>query len=122
MVQNVEIKEGPFDVREFGHLSGGVKVNTIKPTQELTGEVGVTLGSYGYKKGAMTLSCGNEKVQALISYSQEESKQYKDGDGNSLSEQTYNAVVGTPAAGTQYAPSYRDMKAYEKNLSWENLM
>ena len=114
MVDSVEIKEGPFDVSEFGNLSGGVKIKTVEPTKELSGEIGTTIGSYGYKKGVVSVSGGNDTVRALVTYSQEESDQYEDGDGNSLSTQTYNAVVGTPAAGTQYAPAYRDMKAYEK--------
>ena len=113
-VESVEIKEGPFDVSEFGNLSGSVKIKTAQPTKELSGEIGATIGSYGYKKGVVSVSGGNDTIRALVTYSQEESDQYEDGDGNELWQQTLNAVTGTPAAGTQYAPLYRDMKAYEK--------
>ncbi len=113
-VEAVEIKEGPFDMTEFGSLSGGIKIHTSKPTKELSGEIGATIGSYGYKKGVVSVSGGNDTVQALLTYSHETSDQYEDGDGNTLAEQTYNAVVGTAVAGTQYAPQYKDMEAYEK--------
>lgn len=111
MVKSVEIQEGPFDVSEFGQLSGGIKVHTIKPSEELSGEIGATIGSYGYKKGSLTINGGNDKVQGLISYSGEEGDQYKDGDGNTLAEQTFNAA---PTATTRYATPYQNIKAYEK--------
>lgn len=117
MVESVEITEGPFDVTEFGSLSGGVKVNTIKPTKELSGEIGATIGSYGYKKGSVTVSGGNDLVQALISYSKEQSDQYKDGDGNTLAEQTAKAQDPSQYGGmndVRYSDKYDDMKAYEK--------
>lgn len=114
MVDSVEIKEGPFDVTEFGTLSGGVKIKTVQPKEDLHGEIGTTIGSYGYKKGVLSVSGGNDKIKALFTYSKEESDQYEDGDGNSLAEQTFNAVNGTPAAGTRYTPFYTDLKAYEK--------
>jgi iron complex outermembrane receptor protein len=114
MVDSVEIKEGPFDVTEFGTLSGGVKIKTVQPQEGLHGEIGTTIGSYGYKKGVLSVSGGNDKIKALVTYSKEESDQYEDGDGNTMAEQTFNAVNGTPAAGTRYAPLYTDMKAYEK--------
>lgn len=108
-VDSVEINEGPFDVSEFGTLSGGVKIKTVKPTKELSGEIGATLGSFGYKKGVVSVSGGNDTVQALVTYSKEESDQYKDGDGNTLAEQTLKA---DPA--NKYSDKDKDMKAYEK--------
>ncbi len=117
MVDSVEIKEGPFDVTEFGTLSGGVKIKTVEPKEGLHGEIGTTIGSYGYKKGVVSVSGGNDKIKALFTYSKEESDQYEDGDGHTLAEQT--ALVQNPAQyntmnDNRYLDAYKDMKAYEK--------
>ncbi len=116
-VDSVEIKEGPFDVTEFGTLSGGVKIKTVQPKEGLHGEIGTTIGSYGYKKGIISVSGGNETIKALVTYSKEESDQYEDGDGNTLAEQT--ALAQNPAqydsmSDNRYSTAYQNMKAYEK--------
>jgi len=110
-IDSVEIKEGPFDVSEFGTLSGGVKIKTVQPQKGLHGEIGATIGSFGYQKELLSVSGGNDTVQALVTYSHEKSDQYEDGDGNSLAEQTYNL---NPTATTRYADNYKDMESYEK--------
>jgi len=113
-VKTVEINEGPFDVTEFGNLSGNVKITTEQPQEGVNGSIEATLGSFGYKKGVLNVSGGNKTVKVSATYAKEQSDQYKDGDGNTLAEQTFNAVNGTGAAGTQYATAHKDMKAYEK--------
>jgi len=116
-IASVEVNEGPFDVTEFGTLSGGVKITTVQPQEGFHGEIGTTIGSFGYKKGIISISGGNETVKALVTYSKEESDQYKDGDGNILSQQTENQVTSTPDAsdnGNKYAKKYENMKAFEK--------
>ncbi len=110
-VDYIEINEGPFDVEEFGSLSGGVKIHTVKPEEEFAGEVNLGLGSWGYQKGAFTLSGGTDKVRVLLSGSAETSEQYKDGDGNTFSEQMEEGAV---PMGTRYQPAYQDMDAYTK--------
>jgi len=112
-IENVKIVEGPYDVEHFGTLSGLVIAETKTPTQEPSGDVNLGMGSYGYKKAAASASGGNEYVRALISASTEQSDQYKDGDGNTLSEQLNNAIaqhMGT--AMNRYRDG--DLKAYEK--------
>lgn len=116
-VASVEISEGPFDVSEFGTLSGGVKITTVQPQEGLHGEIGATVGSFGYKKGIISVSGGNETVKALVTYSKEESDQYKDGDGNTMAEQTLNA---DPA--NKYSDKDKDMKAYEKESLMAKLL
>lgn len=108
-VESVEIKEGPFDVSEFGNLSGGVKVKTKKPTKELSGEIGATVGSFGYKKGFATVSGGTDNIQALVTYTQEEGDQYEDGDGKNLYQQNIEK-----ATTNLYNQTYKDIKSYEK--------
>ena len=110
-IQTVEINEGPFDVTEFGNLSGNVKITTQKPQTGVHGSLEGTFGSFGYKKGVINASAGNEKVKVAVTYSKEESDQYKDGNGDTLFEQ--NSKNATTAA-DKYQDKYKDMKAYEK--------
>jgi iron complex outermembrane recepter protein len=83
-VQNVKVIEGPYDVENFGTLSGLVKVETKEPTKDVHGEVNLNAGSFGYRKASATVSGGTDKVKLLVSTSTEESDQYKDGKGNNF--------------------------------------
>ena len=116
-VDSVKVTEGPYDVEEFGNLSGSVKVKMKEPSQETQGEIETTIGSFGYKKFGTKISGGNDKVKALLSVSYENSGQYKDGDGNTMAKQIEIATTGTPQAGTQLATTYNDMDAYTKKTA-----
>ncbi len=109
-IQSIEVIEGPFDVETFGTLSGGVKIKTKQPTQKNKGLINVGVGSFNYKKLGATFSGGNERVRVLLTASTESSDQYKDGDGNTLTQQT---KLKAPT-GNQYKPEYADMQAYSK--------
>ena len=112
-VENVKIVEGPYDVEHFGTLSGMIIAETKNPTKEVSGDVNLNMGSYGYKKASASASGGNDTVRVLLSASTEQSDQYKDGDGNTLSDQLNNAIAqGMGAAGNRYINP--DLKAYEK--------
>jgi iron complex outermembrane receptor protein len=110
-IEGVEIIEGPYNVEDFGTLSGDVKVTTKEPTAQNEGEVSVNFGSFGYKKVSGTLSGGNDRVQLMVVGSMEESDQYEDGNGDTLAEQTDK---NAPMMGPKYTPAYHDMKAFEK--------
>ncbi len=111
-VDYIAINEGPFNVEEFGSLSGDVKIHTVKPEEEFAGELNVGLGSWGYQKGAFSLSGGiTDNVRVLLSGSTEKSEQYEDGDGNDFAEQMEEAGVSNM---TRYQPAYKDMDAYTK--------
>lgn len=99
-IDSVTILEGPYDVEHFGTLSGLIVAQTKKPTKELAGEVNLGAGSYGYKKASASASGGNDTVRVLLSASTEESDQYKDGEGRTLSEQL-NAAA--PASNTGHS-------------------
>ncbi|MFT7879920.1 MAG: TonB-dependent receptor [Sulfurimonas sp.] len=115
-VDYIEINEGPFNVEDFGSLSANVKVNTVKPTKELSGEVGVNVGSWGYRKGYASVSGGTEDVRFLLSASTEKGGQYEDGDGNTFAEQQDAYIAENPTAGGMaYLPTKRDMDAFEKD-------
>lgn len=110
-IESIEIIEGPYDVENFGTLSGIVKVKTKKPEKDLHGEISVNFGSWNYQKQAMTLSGGNDKVRGLVSVSKESSDQYEDGDGNDFAEQQEEQNART---GNKYKTTYRNQDAYEK--------
>ena len=114
-IDNVEVIEGPYDVENFGTLSGGVKITTKQPSQREKGELNFGIGSWGYKKLGATFSGGNEYIRLLLSGSMESSGQYKDGNGDTIAQQLENYASKNPAvAGTQLKPEYEDMDAYSK--------
>jgi iron complex outermembrane receptor protein len=117
-IDSIEVTEGPYDVEDFGVLSGGIKVETKKPSQKLHEEVNFAYGSFNYRKVGATVSGGNEKVRVLVSASSESSDQYKDGNGNTLSGQIDALVAENPTdtnlLAARYKPEYKDMQAYSK--------
>ena len=111
-IETIEVTEGPYDVETFGTMSGGIKIKTKAPTQKLHGEVNLGVGSFGYKKVGATMSGGNDIIRVLVSGSSESSDQYRDGNGNTLSQQTKkNASV----TGNKYQSDNEDLKAYKKD-------
>jgi len=110
-IETIEVTEGPYDVTNFGTLSGGLKITTKQPTKETQGEINLGFGAWNYKKFGATASGGNDIVRLLITASKESSDQYEDGDGNNFSEQI--KVAGAPA-GNQYQTKYENMQAYQK--------
>ena len=110
-IEDIEVIEGPYDVETFGTMSGGVKITTKKPSTKTQGELNVGLGAWGYNKIGATVSGGNDTVRALISASRENSGQYEDGNGNTLSEQI---VKNGAPMGNQFQPNRENMDAYTK--------
>lgn len=111
-IEEVEITEGPYDVENFGTLSGAVKITTKRPQPEFHGDFSINVGSFGYEKFAATLSGGSESIRGLLSFSKETGAQYEDGDGRDFYEQIEADNPGTMA---NYKPEYRDLDAYEKS-------
>jgi len=133
-VDYIEINEGPFNVEDFGSLSGDVKIHTVKPKEEFEGEVNLGMGSWGYQKGSFSLSGGiSDNVRVLLTGSTETSEQYEDGDGNTFAEQMDNYIGDNVSGsmppsmadmmlmGTAYQPPYRDMDAYSKKTMMAKL-
>lgn len=115
-IDSIEIIDGPYDVENFGTLSGAVKVTTIKPAAGLNGEVSLNVGSFNYLKAAATVSGGNDTIRFLLSASNESSEQYEDGDGNTFADQIDNANPTTnPMMDPRYKDEYRDIDAYDKS-------
>ncbi|MDA3908388.1 MAG: TonB-dependent receptor [Sulfurimonas sp.] len=124
-IDTIEVIEGPYDVESMGTLSGGIKITTKKPTKGFHGQVDFGYGSFNYTKVGVTLSGGNDTVRVLVSGSSESSDQYKDGNGDTLSEQIDNYVAANPNLITdgppvgkfdpRLQPAYKDMRAYKKD-------
>ncbi|QKF81368.1 TonB-dependent receptor [Halarcobacter ebronensis] len=111
-VDSIQVIEGPYDIENFGTLSGKVSVKTKEPKKGFSGEVNVGAGSFGYRKLSTTLEGGNDKIKFLISASKEESDQYEDGNGNDFYGQQVES--GIASSTSEYLAAYRGMKAYEK--------
>lgn len=92
-IENVRIIEGPYDVENFGTLSGLVKVETKEPQEGVNGEINLNAGSFDYRKASATISGGNDFVKALVSASTEKGGQYKDGNGNDFLKQQIKSKV-----------------------------
>lgn len=113
----IEINEGPFNVEDFGVLSADVKIHTIKPSKEWSGDINLGYGSWNYKKAAFSLSGGTDSLRILVSGSSETSEQYKDGDGNDFSEQIQREIDAgkvNRSKNPQYQDKYKDLDAYDK--------
>lgn len=108
-IQSVKVIEGPYDVENFGTLSGLVKVETKEPTKDIHGEINLNAGSFGYRKASATVSGGTDRFKLLVSTSTEEGDQYKDGNGDNFLEQQVNK--GMPAI-NRY--SRDNLDAFEK--------
>jgi iron complex outermembrane receptor protein len=108
-IENVKVIEGPYDVENFGTLSGLVKVETKEPTKDVHGEVNLNAGSFGYKKASATVSGGTDKFKLLVSTSTEEGDQYEDGNGDDFLAQQKKKNVPQMS---RYSKD--DLEAYEK--------
>ena len=114
-IEEIEVIEGPYDITNFGTLSGGVKIKTKAPTQKTHGEVNFGYGSWNYTKIGATASGGNDTLRVLVSGSSESSNQYKDGNGDTIAQQIDNYAAANPSiAGTKFKPQYHDMQSYKK--------
>ena len=91
-IDSVEVIEGPYDVENFGTLSGGLRVKTKTPTKQFNGELSLSYGSWDYKKVGVKASGGNDFIKMMISASYQNSGQYKDGNGDTLADQIDNYV------------------------------
>ncbi len=115
-IKYIKVSEGPFDVENFGTLSGIVNITTKEPSSILGGNLNLNVGSFGYRKYSFDISGGNEKIKALISASNEKSNQYRDGNGDNFVDQIEkNIKAGTVLPMYQYQDRYKNLDAFEKS-------
>jgi len=112
-IDSIEIIQGPYDVENFGTLSGAVEITTQKPSENFQGEISLNVGSWDYRKTATTLSGGNDSIRYLVSASKETSAQYEDGNGDNFFDQIANPGLPAPV-GVQYKTD--DLDAYDKTM------
>ena len=116
-IDDVVVQEGPFDIEEFGVLSGSVKVKTKKPKKGLHGDISLNGGSFNYKKASGTISGGNDKVQFLFSASSEEQGQYENGDSRDFSEQLSDYTSSTATTKDDpFVYNNKNRDAFKKNM------
>jgi len=124
-VEKIVVKEGPYDVENFGTLSGLVEVETLAPEQGFHGEGNLNVGSWGYRKIGVQASGGNDGIRVMVGASTESSDQYEDGDGKTVAEQVDDFAAANPGnskiAGAVYKPEYHDMEAYKKDSAMVKL-
>ena len=121
-VDNIVIKEGPYDVENFGTLTGLVEVNTIKPSEEMQGNIDFNVGSWNYYKLGARFSGGSDRFRLMVGGSTEKGGQYEDGDGNTLADQVDNYTETRPALQKfRFTDQYRDMDAFEKKTGMVKL-
>ena len=118
-IDDIEVIEGPYDVENFGTLSGGIKIKTKKPKKGLNAELNFGYGAWNYLKVGAGVSGGNDTIRLLITASTESSDQYKDGNGDTFADQIQNNADANPtdatAQGSVFQDKYRDMQAYTKS-------
>ena len=118
-IEDIEVQEGPFDVEEFGALSGSIKIKTKKPSKKLSGDISLNTGSFGYQKASGSISGGSNKVKVLFTASTEKGEQYKDGNGDNFAEQLQKYTASTSSTEDDqfnYAPQHQNMDAFEKTM------
>ena len=114
-VDYIEINEGPFNVEDFGVLSADIKVHTLKPEEEVQGEVNIGFGSWDYQKASFNITGGTDTLRFLLAGSTESGGQYEDGNGDDFAGQIdRNIVKGLVSPLAQYQDIYRDMDAFSK--------
>jgi iron complex outermembrane receptor protein len=93
-----------------------VKIKTKQPSKKFKSSVNVGIGSFNYKKFGASASGGNDTIRVAATISTESSDQYKDGNGDRISDQIDNYIAENPtAAGTALQAEHKDMEAYTKN-------
>ncbi len=121
-VDRIVVKEGPYDVENFGTLGGLIEVDTLAPEKGFHGEGNLNVGSWGYRKIGARVSGGSDRIRVAIGASTESGGQYQDGDGKTLAEQVDAfAKLHPDAAGQTYMPMYHEMKAYRKKTAMAKL-
>lgn len=113
-VQDIQIRQGPFDVTKPGYLGGYIDVVTKKPKPGFSGELLGKAGSFDYYSGGFSLTGGSDTVQALLGFNYSESGQYQDGSGRSL----WQVRQGLTAP---YNQSGKGAKAFQKDDLWGKL-
>ncbi|MBX0310997.1 MAG: TonB-dependent receptor [Sulfurihydrogenibium sp.] len=113
-IENIIIKEGPFDVENAGSLAAVVNVKTKDPKEGIKGEIGGTYGSWSYRTGYVWGNVGNKFIKVLVGVSNQYSKPYESGEGKKVTE-----YVPSP---NTYKSQYINDKAFNIDRVWTKLL
>ncbi len=108
-VEQIEVINGPYDVRNYGSLGGTVNIKTHKPKKGFHGKLNLASGSFSYLNPSLRLSYGSNSFYGLLGYSYRYSKPYKTGEGKRFTEYA------------NYKPSEIDSTAFRINTGWVKL-
>jgi len=115
-VDRVDVRKGPFDVRNPGSFGGSVEVLTRNATPGTHGEANVSVGSFGESASSAFVSHGSDRWEALAGGALKRSRAYRTGDGRSFTELDF------PRAANRYRPGSRDAIAYDLRTAWTKLV
>jgi len=120
-IENITIKEGPFDVENAGSLAAVVNVKTKDPKEGIGGEIGGTYGSWSYRTGYVWGNVGNKFIKVLVGASNQYSKPYESGEGKKVTEYAVYSTPAGPTAG-KYKSQYINDKAFNIDRVWTKLL
>lgn len=116
-IEEIEIKEGPFDVENAGSLAALVNVKTKDPKEGVGGEVGGTVGSFGYRTVYVWGNVGNKFIKVLVGTSNQYAKPYETGEGKKITEYAFNYNCRGQNNG-RYKDSAINEKAFNIDRIW----
>ncbi len=120
-IENVIIKEGPFDIENAGSLAAVVNVKTKDPKEGVSGEIGGSYGSFSYRTGYIWGNTGNQIIKVLVGASNQYSKPYESGEGKRVTEYSVYQTPMGPTAG-KYKPQFINDKAYNIDRVWTKVL
>jgi iron complex outermembrane receptor protein len=115
-VDDVEIKEGVFDVSQFGSLGGTIHVKNREPIEGFGSETSL-YGSSNSERFSLQLEGGDEVLRGNIGYSYDRAEQYEDGDGKNFAER----VESITPENSPVRYKENDLDAYTRQNWYGNL-
>ncbi len=119
-IEKVNIKEGPFDVENFGSMGAMIDVKTKDPKKGFSTNLSYVYGSFDYNKLSISTNAGDDNIKALFGYSRETSNQYEDGDGKTLVQQQWDKLSKTDK--NRYQNRYKDARSYLRDSFWSKIL
>lgn len=113
-IDRMSVQQGPFDVTVPGALGGAVDVQSKHPEQGFHGSFLTRYADTEAPSAGLYLHGGSETLRLLAGYQYASSKQYEDGDGDSLA--SFRDNSGRPYRSSEY-----DNDAFTKEDIWARM-
>jgi iron complex outermembrane receptor protein len=121
-VEDIEVREGVFDITQFGSLSGTVHVKTKEPSTEIESKASIGYNSVGTEKSLVEIQGGDGNFAGHIGYSYEKSEQYLDGNGDNFADQVINLTENGTAKQKSVRYKDNDLDAYTRQNWFGNFL